>query len=47
VTLVDLDRLKARAAEIAEKENKELLVHTTESERLFQRALKSLPNGVA
>jgi glutamate-1-semialdehyde 2,1-aminomutase len=44
---VDLDRLKARAAEIAEKENKELLVHTTESEKLFQRALKSLPNGVA
>jgi glutamate-1-semialdehyde 2,1-aminomutase len=43
---VDLDRLKARAAEIAEKETKQLLERTTESEKLFQRALKSLPNGV-
>ncbi len=43
---MDLDRLKARAAEIAEKENKELLSRTTGSERLFRRALKSLPAGV-
>ena len=43
---MDLERLKARAAEIADKEGKELLTRTTESEKLFQRALKSLPNGV-
>jgi glutamate-1-semialdehyde 2,1-aminomutase len=43
---VDLERLKARAAEIAETERKTLLSRTTESEKLFQRALKSLPNGV-
>jgi glutamate-1-semialdehyde 2,1-aminomutase len=43
---VDLERVKVRAAEIAEKEGKELLTRTTESEKLFQRALKSLPNGV-
>ena len=43
---MDLERLKARAAEIAEKEGKELLTRTTESEKLFQRALKTLPNGV-
>jgi glutamate-1-semialdehyde 2,1-aminomutase len=43
---VDLERLKARAAEIAETESKTLLERTTESEKLFQRALKSLPNGV-
>jgi glutamate-1-semialdehyde 2,1-aminomutase len=44
---VDLDRMKARAAEIADKENTELLTRTTESEKLFRRALKSLPNGVS
>jgi glutamate-1-semialdehyde 2,1-aminomutase len=43
---VDLERLKARAAEIAETERKTLLSRTTGSEKLFQRALKSLPNGV-
>jgi len=43
---VDLERLKARAAEIADTEGKLLLTRTTESEKLFQRALKSLPNGV-
>ena len=43
---VDLDRVKARAAEIADKEGAELLGRTTGSERLFRRALKSLPNGV-
>ncbi len=46
VIRVDLDRLKTRAAEIAEKENKELLSRTTGSEQLFRRALKSLPAGV-
>jgi glutamate-1-semialdehyde 2,1-aminomutase len=44
---VDLERLKARAAEIAEKETQQLLARTTESEKLFQRALKSLPSGVS
>ena len=43
---MDLERLKARAADIAEKEGKELLTRTTASEKLFQRALKTLPNGV-
>jgi glutamate-1-semialdehyde 2,1-aminomutase len=43
---VDLERIKARAAEIAEAEGKELLTRTTASEKLYQRALKSLPNGV-
>jgi glutamate-1-semialdehyde 2,1-aminomutase len=43
---VDLERLKARAAEIAETEMKELLARTQESEKLFRRALKTLPNGV-
>ena len=43
---MDLERLKARAAEIAEKESQQLLARTTESEKLFQRALKSLPSGV-
>jgi glutamate-1-semialdehyde 2,1-aminomutase len=43
---VDLDRIKARAAEIAEREGKELLTRTTASEKLYERALKSLPGGV-
>ena len=43
---MDLDRLKARAAEIAEKETKEWLGRTQASERLYQRAIKTLPNGV-
>jgi glutamate-1-semialdehyde 2,1-aminomutase len=46
VIRVDLERLKARAAEIAETEMKELLARTQESEKLFRRALKTLPNGV-
>ena len=37
---MDLERLKARAAEIAEKEGKELLTRTTASEKLFQRAIE-------
>jgi glutamate-1-semialdehyde 2,1-aminomutase len=43
---VDLDRLKARAAEIAEKETKDWLARTQASEKLYQRATKSLPGGV-
>ena len=43
---MDLDRIKARAAEIAEREGKELLTRTTASEKLYQRAVKSLPGGV-
>jgi glutamate-1-semialdehyde 2,1-aminomutase len=43
---VDLERLKARAAEVAEKETKEWLGRTQASEQLYRRATKSLPNGV-
>ena len=45
--MADLERLKARAAEIAEKESKVLLDRTPGSKALHERALKSLPNGVA
>jgi len=45
--VADLERLKARAAEIAEKETKVLLDRTPGSKDLHTRALKSLPNGVA
>jgi glutamate-1-semialdehyde 2,1-aminomutase len=44
---VDVERLKARAAEIAEQENKRLLDRTPGSARLFERAVKSLPKGVS
>ncbi len=44
---MDLERLKARAATIADNETKTLLERTPESEKLFQRALRSLPNGVS
>jgi glutamate-1-semialdehyde 2,1-aminomutase len=44
---VDLERLKARAAHIADNETKTLLERTPESEKLFQRALQTLPNGVS
>ena len=44
---MDVDRLKARAAEIAERETKVLLDRTPGSKALLERALKSLPNGVA
>jgi glutamate-1-semialdehyde 2,1-aminomutase len=47
VIRVDVDRLKARAAEIAERETKVLLDRTPGSKALHERALKSLPNGVA
>ncbi len=43
---MDLERLKARAAEIADKETKQLLDRTPGSKALFDRAVKSLPNGV-
>jgi glutamate-1-semialdehyde 2,1-aminomutase len=43
---VDLDRLKARAADIADKETKQWLGRTRASEQLYQRAIKSLPSGV-
>jgi glutamate-1-semialdehyde 2,1-aminomutase len=43
---VDLERLKARAAEIAESEQKVLLERTPASAQLYERAIKSLPAGV-
>jgi glutamate-1-semialdehyde 2,1-aminomutase len=43
---VDLERLKARAAEIADEEMEQLLARTTGSKALYERATKSLPNGV-
>jgi glutamate-1-semialdehyde 2,1-aminomutase len=45
--VADLDRLKARAAEIADKETKVLLDRTPGSKALHDRAVKSLPSGVA
>ncbi len=43
---MDLERLKARAAEIADAETEQLLASTQASKALFERATKSLPNGV-
>jgi glutamate-1-semialdehyde 2,1-aminomutase len=43
----DVDRIIARAEEVAERENKRLLDRTRASERLHTRAVRSLPNGVA
>ena len=43
---MDLERLKARAAEIADAETEQLLASTQGSKALFERAVKSLPNGV-
>ena len=45
--MTDVERLKAKAAEIAEREGRRLIDRTPGSEALHQRALKSLPNGVA
>ena len=45
--MADVERLKAKAAEIAEREGKRLLDRTPGSESLHARAVKSLPNGVA
>ncbi len=44
---MDVDRLTARAAEIAVKENQRLLERTPASAKLHERAVRSLPNGVA
>ncbi len=44
---MDLERLKARAAEIAERESADLLTKTTASKALYERALTSLPSGVS
>lgn len=44
---MDVERLNARAAEIAERETKVLLDRTPGSKALFERAVKSLPAGVA
>ncbi|MGH2672375.1 MAG: aspartate aminotransferase family protein [Actinomycetota bacterium] len=44
---MDVDRLKARAQEIAEKESARLLERTPGSKALFERAVRSMPSGVA
>ncbi len=44
---MDVERLKARAEEIGERENARLLERTPESAKLYERALRSLPAGVA
>jgi glutamate-1-semialdehyde 2,1-aminomutase len=44
---MDVERLKARAAEIADREGRELLTRTAASGALYERAVKVLPNGVA
>jgi glutamate-1-semialdehyde 2,1-aminomutase len=44
---VDLERLKARAAEIVASENPKLFQRTSGSKTLYERALKSLPGGVS
>jgi glutamate-1-semialdehyde 2,1-aminomutase len=44
---VDVERLKARANEIAKTESARLLERTPASKALFERAVRSMPNGVA
>ena len=45
---MDLERLKARAAEIADRETADApLPHDGASKALYERAVKSLPNGVS
>ena len=44
---MDLERLKARAAEIADAETPQLLARTGGSKALHARAIKSMPGGVA
>jgi glutamate-1-semialdehyde 2,1-aminomutase len=44
---VDVERLKARANELAETETERLLERTPSSRTLFERAVKSMPSGVA
>jgi glutamate-1-semialdehyde 2,1-aminomutase len=43
---VDLERLKSRAAEIAERETARLLERTPGSKALYERAVRALPSGV-
>jgi glutamate-1-semialdehyde 2,1-aminomutase len=43
---VDVERLKARAAEIGKRENARLLERTPGSAKLYERAVRSLPKGV-
>jgi glutamate-1-semialdehyde 2,1-aminomutase len=43
---MDLERITARAAEVAKREGEALLANTPASKALHARALKSLPNGV-
>src|SRR5215210_2254349 len=44
---MDLERITARAAEVAKREGDAWLANTTASKALHERASKSLPNGVA
>jgi glutamate-1-semialdehyde 2,1-aminomutase len=44
---VDVERLKAKAAEIGEREEAKLLERTPQSKELHARAVRSMPNGVA
>ncbi|GBC86125.1 Glutamate-1-semialdehyde 2,1-aminomutase [bacterium HR12] len=44
---MDVERLKARAAEISERERSRLLERTPRSKELYERAVKVLPKGVA
>ena len=43
---MDLERITARAAEVAKREGEAWLANTPASKALHERALKSLPNGV-
>src|SRR6186713_2681275 len=47
VIRMDLERIKARSAEIAEAETPTLLANTGASKSLHARAIKSMPGGVA
>ena len=44
---MDTERLKTRANQIAERETERLLERTPASKALFERAVRSMPNGVA
>ncbi len=44
---MDVERLKARAEEIGEREGKRLIDRTPASAKLYERAVRSLPSGVA
>lgn len=44
---MDVERLKARANQLAEKETARLLERTPASKQLFERAIHSMPSGVA